>query len=288
MEPSRMTCIVCNTSTRPGLFNWHHQCHQCRYEGAALSVAINQAQAHDTINEAEREASLKSLRLENFSAVVAMIRQHAAPGARRLLDVGSAHGWFLQAAAPHFEVLGVEPDEEVGRRSQALGLPVRLGFFPQALAADEQFDIIVFNDVIEHIPDIRAALQACHARLSAGGTLVLNLPSSRGLFYRLSKLFASVGLAGPFERMWQKGMPSPHVHYFNPRNLTALLESEHFSLQHSAELAAIKSDGLLERLSYFGKVNPLKLYAQYAAIRCLVPLLRLFASDIIVCIYRKT
>src|SRR5438552_1714589 len=100
METQRMTCVVCNTATQRGLFDWHSKCSACRYEGAALTVAINQAREHETVNEAQREASLKVLRLENFRAVVDLIRQHAAPGARSLLDVGSAHGWFLQAAAP--------------------------------------------------------------------------------------------------------------------------------------------------------------------------------------------
>jgi SAM-dependent methyltransferase len=184
-------------------------------------------------------------------------------------------------------VAGVEPDAEVGGKSIARGLPVRLGYFPDALGPDERFDIIVFNDVIEHIPSIRAALQACRERLTPGGTLILNLPNSRGLFYRLSKLFAAVGLRGPFERMWQKDMPSPHVHYFNPKNLTKLLESAGFELRFSSELAAIKAEGLYERIAYAGQGSKLKLWAQYLAILCALPVLKLFPSDIIVCIYRK-
>jgi 2-polyprenyl-3-methyl-5-hydroxy-6-metoxy-1,4-benzoquinol methylase len=185
-------------------------------------------------------------------------------------------------------VAGVEPDEAVAARTAARGLPVRLGYFPQALADDERFDIIVFNDVIEHIPDIRSALRDCYQRLTPDGTLVLNLPSSRGLFYRLSKLFARAGLHGPFSRLWQEGMPSPHVHYFNPANLTRLVEREGFALRHSAELASVRKEGLWERLTVFGNVHPLKAALQYACIRWgLLPLMGLFPSDIVVCIFRK-
>jgi 2-polyprenyl-3-methyl-5-hydroxy-6-metoxy-1,4-benzoquinol methylase len=281
-----MVCLVCSADTRRGLSEWHSSCTRCGYEAAALTVAINEEQAHSTIDEAQREASLKALRMENFATIVGWARAQA-PGARTLLDVGSAHGWFLDAAAPYFQVAGVEPDAEVGGKSIARGLPVRLGYFPDALGPDERFDIIVFNDVIEHIPSIRAALQACRERLTPGGTLILNLPNSRGLFYRLSKLFAAVGLRGPFERMWQKDMPSPHVHYFNPKNLTKLLESAGFELRFSSELAAIKAEGLYERIAYAGQGSKLKLWAQYLAILCSLPVLKLFPSDIIVCIYRK-
>jgi 2-polyprenyl-3-methyl-5-hydroxy-6-metoxy-1,4-benzoquinol methylase len=281
-----MKCVVCDSPVRPGLKSWHVQCGSCRYESAALAVSINEAQAHAAIDEAAREASLKMLRMENFREIVELARTHA-PGARRLLDVGSAHGWFLEAAAPHFDVLGIEPDAAVGSKAAARGLPVRAGYFPDALAPEETFDAIVFNDVIEHIPDIRSAIAACHARLNPGGILILNLPNSRGFFYRLSKWLTRAGLPGPFERMWQKSLPSPHLHYFDPANLTALLQRAGFAHVQSTELAALRADGLKERLAYVGKPNPLVLNAQYIAIRALIPLLRLFPSDIIVGIYRR-
>lgn len=287
-----MKCVVCDSPVRPGLQPWHARCGSCRYEAAALQVSINEAGAHAAIDEAAREASLKMLRMENFREIVQLARTHAhgaspASGMPRLLDVGSAHGWFLEAAAPHFDVLGIEPDAAVGSKAAARGLPVRPGYFPDALAPDETFDAIVFNDVIEHIPDIRSAITACHARLNPGGILILNLPSSRGFFYRLSKWLTRAGLPGPFERMWQKSLPSPHLHYFDPANLTALLSSAGFTHVHSTELAALRADGLKERLGYVGKPNPLVLNAQYLAIRLVIPLLRLFPSDIIVGIYRR-
>lgn len=284
---SAMKCVVCDSPVEQGLRPWHAQCNNCRYEAASFQVSINEADAHAAIDEAAREASLKMLRMENFRDIVQLAREHAAPGARRLLDVGSAHGWFLEAAAPHFDVLGIEPDAAVGGKAAARGLPVRPGYFPDALAPDETFDVIVFNDVIEHIPDIRGAIAACHARLNPGGILVLNLPNSRGFFYRLSKWLTRAGLPGPFERMWQKSLPSPHLHYFDPANLKALLEKSGFAPVASTELAALKADGLKERLGYVGKPNPVVLNAQYFAIRAMIPLLRLFPSDIIVGIYRR-
>ncbi|MGH8852647.1 MAG: class I SAM-dependent methyltransferase [Telluria sp.] len=251
-----------------------------------MSVAINE---HTTLalNEAEREAGLKALRLENFRAIVQYAKRHARPGARSLLDVGSAHGWFLETARADFDVLGIEPDAVVGSRAAARGLPVRAGFFPDVLRDDERFDVIVFNDVIEHIPDIGSALEACRQRLNPGGILILNLPSSRGFFYRLSKLIARFGWRTPFERLWQKDLPSPHVHYFSPDNLSTLVAGRGFALVDSAELPALRAKGLRERLSCVGKVSPLSLWAQYVAIMCTIPVLRVFPSDIIVCIFRK-
>jgi SAM-dependent methyltransferase len=280
-------CIVCGNAMAPGLLTWHATCRSCHYEKADLKVSINDSPAHDQIDEAARETALKALREENFRQIVGRIGALAAPGAHRLLDIGCAHGWFLEHANARFDVLGIEPDAAVGQATAARGLPVRQGYFPDVLQAGEQFDVLVFNDVIEHIPNVRSALDACSERLPAGGLLVLNLPNSRGLFYRMSKVFARLGLSGPFERLWQKGLPSPHVHYFDQRNLTALASRHGFDLVDSMELPALRADGLMERLRYVGKASTAKLYAQYVAVLCAIPVLKFFPSDIIVCTYRK-
>jgi 2-polyprenyl-3-methyl-5-hydroxy-6-metoxy-1,4-benzoquinol methylase len=263
-------------------------CPTCSYESAAFRVAINEQPQGDPVDEVEREAGLKALRLENFRVIVESARRLAPRGGRRLLDVGSAHGWFLETARDHFDVLGVEPDVEVGSRAAARGLPVRAGYFPDALHPSERFDVIVFNDVIEHIPDIGSALAACCARLGEGGILILNLPSSKGLFYRLSKVVARLGWQAPFDRLWQKDLPSPHVHYFDSANLATLVGKHGFELVHRDELPSLRAKGLLERLRCAGNIPTLSLYIQYTAILLTIPLMRAFPSDIIVCVFRKT
>ena len=282
-----MDCIVCAGSTRVGHQPWHRLCPSCRYESADLAPVINESQAHSQVDEADRALALKAVRTENFRLIVDRLARLVPAKARRLLDVGSAHGWFLEEASKRFAVVGVEPDEVVARAALARGLPVRMGYFPQALGDGERFDVIVFNDVIEHIPDIRGALEACHARLETDGLLVLNVPRSSGFFYRLSKILARIQWHGPFERMWQKGLPSPHVHYFNEHNLDRLVARKGFQSVQSFKLRAVSSDGLLERIRFAGKLNPVALYAQYALLLCAMPFLRFLPSDIVVCVYRK-
>jgi 2-polyprenyl-3-methyl-5-hydroxy-6-metoxy-1,4-benzoquinol methylase len=283
-----MTCIVCGTPQAAGLTGWHASCHGCGYESAALQGAINEQGAGAQLDEDARELGLKALRQQNFREIVDLAGRLARPESSRLLDVGCAHGWFLEAARDRFEVLGIEPDEVVGGRTAARGLPVRPGYFPDALQPGETFDVIVFNDVIEHIPDIRSALDACHARLNQGGLLILNLPNSAGFFYRLSKAFAKVGWRSPFERLWQKDLPSPHVHYFRPANLERLVAKHGFERVHSGELPSLRAKGLLERIRCAGNISGPALYLQYAAVLCAIPLLRVFPSDIIVSVFRKT
>ena len=286
-----MNCLVCASPTRRGLVDWHRTCPSCRYEAADLQPRINAAATRAHLNESDREEALRALRQQNFQTILRDIRsklEAPAMGKKsRLLDVGCAHGWFLDLADGHFTVLGIEPDIEMAERARTRGLPIRAGYFPCALMDDERFDVIVFNDVLEHVPDIHAALRACYLRLHPGGLLVLNLPSSRGVLYRLSKLLWRLGVRGPFRRMWQVGLPSPHVHYFNLENLSSLLARHGFRLVSAFTLPALHGSGLRERVRFAGPVHPVSLQIQVVLLRCLMPLLGVLPSDIQVAVFRK-
>lgn len=279
-------CVVCEGALSAGRAGWHSVCKSCSYEGAALEPCINEAR--DTkVDEDEREIGLRQIRMENFRDLLDHIGRLCQPSQRKLLDVGCAHGWFLETAHQRFDVLGIEPDEFVAARTSARGLPVRVGFFPNVLEQSEKFDVVVFNDVIEHIPDIRSAIAAVHQHLDIGGLLVLNLPNSRGFFYRTSKLLSRFGWAAPFERLWQKDLPSPHVHYFDRNNLARLVASHGFAQVLSTDLPSVRSQGLLERIRCAGTSGTIGVYVQYAAALMSLPLVRMCESDIVVSIFRK-
>ncbi|KWR90214.1 methyltransferase [Cupriavidus sp. IDO] len=281
------SCPSCSNETKAGLLSWHRVCPVCGYEAGDFEPMINDEAAHFSIDEEDREAGLREIRVQNFKEILDLIQQNEARNSGRLLDVGCAHGWFLEEAASRYSVLGVEPDSQVFMRTAAKGLPVRKGYFPEALEPDEQFHAIVFNDVFEHIPDVHAITAVCHQRLVPGGLLVLNLPNSKGFFYRLSKLFARLGWAGPFERLWQKGFPSPHVHYFNSANLTDLVSRHGFALVKRAELPSIRAKGMLSRMRFDKSASSWSVWVQYLGIMAVLPLTRLFPSDVLVCLYRR-
>lgn len=272
-------CPVCQSELHAGYRSWHWICKSCGYERANLQPTINLHSSHQLIDEGARETGLRELRLGNFKKILADIKSIKTKNGY-LLDVGSAHGWFLDIAKKEFKVLGLEPDENVFDATSHRGLPVRKGYFPEALDENEQFDVIVFNDVIEHIQDIESILKLCPQHLNKDGLLVLNLPSSNGLFYRLSKVFCRFGYAGFFERMWQKDLPSPHMHYFNLHNLIALLEKNGFEVKIKGRLSTLKLDGLYTRVSYAGNQNIVARIFVYVGVALFLPMLRILPSDI--------
>lgn len=279
-------CPVCQGELSGSLLAWHFSCVGCAYEKSSLTPVINQQTAHRAIDETARETGLRELRVSNFRKLLGVLRQ-LKPDGGRLLDVGCAHGWFIEAAADTFDAVGIEPDHTVYASTVARGLPVRNGYFPQALLDTETFDVIVFNDVLEHIAPVIDVLRACHDRLNSGGYLLVNLPSSNGLFYRLSRVFARLGYRGFFERLWQKGLPSPHVHYFNGANLAKLLAGNGFTTVVTGRLPVLSLAGLYTRISYTGTMGHLSRAVIYVAVALSLPMLRLFPSDIVYVVAQK-
>ena len=174
---SKQICSVCESELSEGYRSWHFLCDRCGYEKTNLKSTINLHSTHQLIDENSRETGLKELRLSNFTKILTIIKS-LKPNGGRLLEVGCADGWFLEIAKNDFEVLGLEADKNVFDAVYRRELPVSMGFFPDVPDESEKFDVIVFNDVIEHIPDIERILGSCHQRLNKEGLLVLTLPSS--------------------------------------------------------------------------------------------------------------
>lgn len=277
-------CEACGAALRPGAAAWHRICTGCGLHISSLEPAIGKIES--TIDEDERESGLHDIRDSNFDALLAWLLQqrpvNQAASRPRLLDVGCAHGWFLEKASAHFDTVGIEPERVVAERTARRGLNVRQGFFPQALEPGETFDLIVFNDVLEHIPGVGDVLKQCVERLRPGGAIVVNAPDHRGALYRLSSALVRVGRPGSFERMWQKGLPSPHLYYFGSRALDALAGEAGLRVAGARRLPAVRVRGLYERIRCAGDVSPLKAGAIALAVATLTPALAVLPSDITV------
>lgn len=240
-------CPICASALEQSITPYTWICPECLYEGSNLSIHINGNTLPLCLNETARETGLKATRNKNFKVILNSLKDQMGTG-KRLLEVGAGHGWFLEAAQQDFEVLGIEPDAKMAEKIRAKGLPVIEGFFPECFDATDQFDVIVFNDVLEHMPDLKSTLAKCRTFLKPEGVLAICLPSSKGILYRTSKIFYEFGFAYPHDRIWQKGLPSPHLHYMNPANLTLLLEMTGFRVEKCTPLPSMHRDGLLNRI----------------------------------------
>jgi len=144
----------------------------------------------------------------------------------RLLEVGCASGELLVEARDRgWEVRGIELCRPMVERANA-----RLGDgtvteapFGDTHVAVGSVDSLVFNDVIEHLPDLSSALATSRSVLAPGGTLCIGTPDLGSLSARL------MGKRWPHYK-------AEHLHYLSRRSLAAYLERAGFSVQWSGNL----------------------------------------------------
>lgn len=230
---------------------------------------------------------LENLRKSNFETLLDFIALHKPIGDLKILEIGCSKGWFLDAAASRGAlVYGVEPETENAEIARISGHSVEIGLFPDYPKNKGPYDLIVFNDVFEHIPQQLVALRAVQSLLRDNGLAVFNIPSSDGTLYRIASALNNVGITDPFDRLWQKGMASPHVSYFSPQNLKQFVEKySDLRLIGSRSLPSVSRTGLKERVTSQSGGMPWQL--SYAAVWVLSFVLPILPADIHVGIYEK-
>jgi len=129
---------------------------------------------------------------------------------RRVLDFGCGAGGFLIKARSVAEyVAGVEPERRVHEHWDD-----RIALFHSLEEAAGTYDVITAFHVFEHLPDPRAMLGDLAARLSDGGRLIVEVPSSDDA---LLSLYASAAFQD--FTYW-----SQHLFLFNAETLRRLVE----------------------------------------------------------------
>jgi SAM-dependent methyltransferase len=147
-----------------------------------------------------------------------IFERELAPERRRLLDIGSGPGFFLQTAQSRgWEVLGIEPSRQAASHARALGVAVVEDFFNAETAAKlGRFDVVHLNNVLEHIANPVALLALARDLLEPGGLICVNVPND------FSPLQLAASAAAGTGAWWIA--PPHHLNYFDFASLTGLLQ----------------------------------------------------------------
>jgi SAM-dependent methyltransferase len=149
----------------------------------------------------------------------------------RLLDVGCSSGAWLEVAAESgLPGVGVEVGASTAAAAREQGLDVRTGTLEDALGAGtEQFDLITFWDVLEHLSDPLGTLRHAVRLLAPGGVVAATFPNVAGLYPQMTlRLLArTVGV-------WEHPELPLHLYDFSPataRRVFSLAGLEPFALR---------------------------------------------------------
>lgn len=144
------------------------------------------------------------------------------PDRRRILEVGSGPGLFLQRARQlGWSPLGIEPSRQAAAHTRSLGCEVVEEFLDADLARRlGTFDALHCAEVLEHIPDPAAMLDLLNSLLSPGGVLCLSVPND---FNPIQDVLIK---ARSFAPWWVA--PPHHLNYFSHASLEALVRKHRF------------------------------------------------------------
>jgi SAM-dependent methyltransferase len=131
----------------------------------------------------------------------------------RVLDIGSGFGQALgYHTARGCEVWGVESDENALHVAERHGFNVRIGIFDPADYPAGHFDVVILDQVIEHMRDPVATMAGIRTVLKPGGVAILSTPNAGGWGARVFGR-RSINWHAPY-----------HLHFFSRRSMRIAAE----------------------------------------------------------------
>lgn len=164
----------------------------------------------------ELEAGLKKTYTRFLERVE---RRHPGRRFERVLDVGCAFGFFLDAVEERWhptELVGVDISPEAGERNTRPGRTFHAGLFEDVALPAQHFDFVYMGDALEHVHDPLAVADKLARVLVPGGVLVLTTVD-----------FGS-WLARALGERWRLLTPPEHLQFWTRQSLARLFRDRGF------------------------------------------------------------
>ena len=163
------------------------------------------------------EAGLK----RTYRGILKRVDRHY-PGAspRRILDVGCAYGFFLDAARKHWnpeELVGLDVTAEAERQTREKGHAFLRGFVEEAKLPREHFDFVFIGDAFEHFHAPKRAVHKLAEILAPGGIVVVTTVDFDAWLARL------------LGRRWRLMTPPEHLFFWNRSSLERIFAADGFA-----------------------------------------------------------
>ncbi|GJQ57635.1 MAG: class I SAM-dependent methyltransferase [Candidatus Scalindua sp. AMX11] len=188
-------------------------------------------------------SSDKYLRSQAAYYVSVMNQLKINPTAKKILEIGSGYCFFLVYAYKtlKWDIYGIEPgkDEFEGRCGLALSYLKENGvnkerlmtsFGEDSTLPSNCYDVIISNDVLEHVRDVADTIDMAFRVLKPGGVMIFNIPNYRWFYeghYNIVWLpFLSKTMAKKYVRLW--GRDPRFIEYLNfltPRIIKQIVQS---------------------------------------------------------------
>jgi SAM-dependent methyltransferase len=157
-----------------------------------------------------------------------LIRRYIPLEGKWILDVGCGIGTYVKRFrdfSPH--VYGIDVS---AKRLAESTMPNLVAAAGEALPfGDETFDVLVFNEVIEHVVDDRKTIEDALRALRPGGHIVIYAPNrlypfeTHGMFIRGRYRFGNIPLVNYLPDRWRNKLV-PHARAYGAKDMLRLIK----------------------------------------------------------------
>ena len=172
---------------------------------------MSDSTSHATVYE------LKPFKYSSHYWILNLLEREQAP--LKILDVGTASGYLgkILGGKGH-SVTGIEYDVATAERARPFYDSFELADLESfAFPYRDEFDYILFADVLEHLRDPEAVLRRCIPALKESGKIIISVPNIANILIRMSLLL------GKFDYMERGILDRTHLRFFTLRSLKKMM-----------------------------------------------------------------
>lgn len=142
-----------------------------------------------------------------------LLRRRLPPA--RVLEIGCAHGGYVALMRwAGYDASGTEMSPFiVNYAKETFGVPVQAGRIEELAFASQSLDVIILNDVIEHLPDPVGTLGTCARLLKPDGFFIIQTPE-----YKEHLSYEDVLSSGDKFIEHMRGKNDEHLYLFSRRS----------------------------------------------------------------------
>ncbi len=177
---------------------------------------------------------------QTFRKRVNIIKKYKSKG--KLLDIGCSIGTFLEVTKEEgYDCYGVDVNKQAISEARKKGLNVKVANIENE-RINSKFDIIVMNDLIEHVTDPVKTMQIANKLLKKNGIIFLVTPNGGSFMAKLTG------------RFWLHYKPKEHLSYFDFRTIKILLNKGEFNVLKVATIGRVRNLAtvIVKGSTYFG------------------------------------
>ncbi|OIO46385.1 MAG: hypothetical protein AUJ28_02705 [Parcubacteria group bacterium CG1_02_37_51] len=193
---------------------------KCQHCGMLKTFSSNnKIKVTPEISEVEHYEENRQDFQNSFEELVNRVKVYIKSGS--VLEVGASSGNLMRVfQVQGFDVSGIEPNRPAFNvLTKQFGQRAYYGYLKDFIIKNKvQFDLVIYNHVLEHVENPNNELNLIKQVLKKGGLLIVGVPNCDNIVFKVRRKF------------WESLLPNQHIWHFSTKHLFALLTSNGFRI----------------------------------------------------------